>query len=315
MASENPIDENDPTPDVGRKSDVQPSNTEPNVPATLSVPTIPPTKPHCEITSKTEKDWWDKWKPLVEIIGIALLAIYTAYTIKMYRANKEAAEAARSAAATADATLKQIEKGGADTHDLAVAAGKQAEAARIANTTTREALTSVQRAFISFSGTASANKTISANKVTELVFTLPWVNAGVTPTKNAESQVNWRPFPGDLPPNFTFPDLGEVQFRQFEIPPREFGNATLTIPIAVFDAARKRSIRLFVWGWITYNDIFDKTPMRLSEFCDEIVDIKSSTEDIVDPSANITWQFSLCRTHNCSDEQCGDYKQRTQIKR
>lgn len=96
-----PIRENNQTPDAGGESDVQASNTKPNIPPTPSVPTLPPTKPHCEITCKTEKDWWDKWKPFVEIIGIALLAIYTGYTIKMYYANKEAADAAQEGSAAA----------------------------------------------------------------------------------------------------------------------------------------------------------------------------------------------------------------------
>jgi hypothetical protein len=65
---------------------------------------IPPY--HCEITCKTEKDWWDKTKPFIESAGAILLLIYTIYTIKMYCANKQAADAAASAARTANQTLQ-----------------------------------------------------------------------------------------------------------------------------------------------------------------------------------------------------------------
>ena len=66
----------------------------------------PLTKAHCEITCKTEKDFWDHVKTGAEIIGIVLLAVYTGYTIKMYCANKKAADAAKSAADTAASQLE-----------------------------------------------------------------------------------------------------------------------------------------------------------------------------------------------------------------
>ncbi len=101
---------------------------------------------------------------------------------------KYLAVAARNAK-TAEDTLGELKAGGLDTHQLAVNADKQTDAAKIANTTTREALTSVQRAFVFFIGTASATKTVVDGRVTELNFILPWENAGATPTKNGFSRV------------------------------------------------------------------------------------------------------------------------------
>lgn len=229
------------------------------------------------------------------------------------------AVAARNAKTSED-TFGEMKSGGIDTHDLAVAAGKQADAAKIAataaktaNNTTREALTSVQRAFVFFVGSTSATKTIVNNKTTELTLTFPHKNAGVTPTKDAEARVNWKDFSDGLPSHFNFPDEGSVQPRQFDIPPQAFGNGTLAIPIAVMEAAKQGRTRIFVWGWVAYHDIFGKTPGRLSEFCDEIANIKSTPEDITDPSASITWDLSLCPIHNCFDDRCTDYKERTQV--
>jgi hypothetical protein len=102
-----PIGQNNPTPNAERKPDAQQAQGEPDVPRTGSIPPAPPTKTHCEITCKTEKDFWDHVKTGAEILGIILLAIYTGYTIKMYCANKKAADAAKSAADTAhDAFVK-----------------------------------------------------------------------------------------------------------------------------------------------------------------------------------------------------------------
>jgi len=240
---------------------------------------------------------------------------YQAHVAKINAvAAQENAKAASDNATTSAGILEEMKKSGTDTHDLAVAAGKQADAAKIANNTTREALTSVQRAFVFFVGSTSATKTIVNNKTTELTLTFPHKNAGVTPTKDAEARVNWKDFPDGLPSHFNFPDEGSVQPRQFDIPPQAFGNGTLAIPIAVIEAAKQRRARIFVWGWVAYHDIFGKTPERLSEFCDEIANIKSTPEDITDPSASITWDLSLCPVHNCFDNRCTDYKERTHAK-
>ena len=105
MLSENPIPENNPTPDTSGEADDQPSQPQPNIMPAVCRSQFPPTHAHYEITCKHEKNWWDKWKPLVEIIGIVLLAIYTGYTIKMYRANRDAANAAKDAAKTSGDTF------------------------------------------------------------------------------------------------------------------------------------------------------------------------------------------------------------------
>lgn len=75
--------------------------------------------------------------------------------------NERAAILAQGQLAIASRTLEEMKKGGGDTHQLAVAAGKQADASGITanatanvSATTRESLTSVQRAFISFVGVA-----------------------------------------------------------------------------------------------------------------------------------------------------------------
>jgi len=75
-----------------------------------SGPSFPPSHPHCEITNKTQKDWWDKWKPFAEIGGVFLLAIYTGFTILMYCANKKAADAAKSAANAATCAAKAAQE-------------------------------------------------------------------------------------------------------------------------------------------------------------------------------------------------------------
>src|ERR1035437_3683760 len=104
MTSESePIAENNSTDDTSGKPDIQTSDTNPNVPPASSASGPPPTKAHCEITCKPEKDWWDKFKPFVELAGVLILGVYTGYTIKIYWANHDAAIAAQN-------TLCEIQK-------------------------------------------------------------------------------------------------------------------------------------------------------------------------------------------------------------
>ena len=256
----------------------------------------------------------ERWLIGISAAGVVLNVVIALIYYGQLREMRKSTNAATSAADTADKTLKEIRAGSTDTHELAIAAGTQADAAKVANVTTREALTSVQRAFIFFVGNASATKVVIDNRITDLNFTLPFNNAGVTPTKNAESRVNWQSFPDGLPTNFNFPDTGSVLSRQFDIPPKAYGNGTFAIPIGYIEAAKQSHTHLFVWGWIAYSDIFANTPRRLSEFCDEIVNIKSVPEDVTNASANITWDLSLCPVHNCFDERCVDYGQMTKAK-
>jgi hypothetical protein len=129
MGSEKPIAQDSPTPNIGRESDVQANHPNPRIPRSASPSELPPSHAQYKIACQTKKDWWDNHKRWAELFGVLLLAVYTLYTIRMFYANRDAANAATSAAHTADATLKEIKQGGTDTHDLAVAAKQQADAA------------------------------------------------------------------------------------------------------------------------------------------------------------------------------------------
>jgi hypothetical protein len=129
MDSENPA-ENKVTQNSERKPEIESKGSKPSIPSRTSPPELPPSHTQHKITCQTEKDWWDKHKRWAELFGVLLLAAYTVYTIGMYYANRDAANAAKSAAQTAHDTLQEIQKGGTDTHDLALAAKAQADATR-----------------------------------------------------------------------------------------------------------------------------------------------------------------------------------------
>jgi heme exporter protein D len=133
-----------------------------------------------------------------------------------------------------------------------------------ANQISRDALISVQRALVAFAGQGSYTKLPIGKKTESLRLTLPWMNSGSTPTRKGNSQINWQWLPSELPEKFNFPDLANVEHSRFVITPKAFGNATLLIPIGFMDAARKGNGHMFVWGWITYHDIFNVRMDRLA---------------------------------------------------
>lgn len=55
----------------------------------------------------------------------------------------------------------------------------------------------------------------------------------------------------------------------------------------------------------SYNDTFDRTPRRLSEFCAELVNVSIKGPEV-------GWQTVACRAHNCYDEDCPDYSKHAQ---
>ena len=113
-----------------------------------------------------------------------------------------------------------------------------------------------------------------------------------------------------MPDTFDFRDESGVERRQAEIGRGMAANTTLIMPISFVDGTRRRIFRTYVWGWVTYNDVFKGTPKHLSEFCDEMTDLTVSNEDATSPSAQFNWKLAICKTHNCYDEECSDYAEK-----
>lgn len=271
-----------------------------------------------------------------------VLAIFTAIgagaAVYQGHVSKIAADAAKSAADTAAQSLGEVKngQGAQDTHTLAQQAVTQAlqttalaEAARrsaeaqisaahstaSAANTARESLTSVQGAFLAFLGNASYDKVFESGKIGALTFTFPWNNIGNTATRNLDTHVNWKAFPSSgMPQNFDFADYPGVDKRQAEVGRGMAGNATINVPIAYLDLSRRKQLRLYVWGWATYDDVFNGTRRHLSEFCDEFTDVAISTEDATASSAQYSWKLQLCKSHNCYDQECSDYSQRVKLR-
>jgi hypothetical protein len=103
----------------------------------------------------------------------------------------------------------------------------------------------------------------------EIVVT--WENTGESPTVNARSNINWVTFTGSIPDNFDFSDDPDREPFSAVIGPRQTHELILTaVPPTTLKLVAMKKLKLYVWGWIDYNDVFADTPRRRTEFCSAI---------------------------------------------
>lgn len=110
------------------------------------------------------------------------------------------------------------------------------------------------------------------------IVTAFWKNSGSTPAMRVSRWINWKAFGGKgLPDNYTFPDLEKDENYSSSSPERTVmgpgqttGSAVMRIPLQTFKLAREGKIRIFVWGWTEYFDVFEDRKVHRTEFCNEL---------------------------------------------
>lgn len=201
-----------------------------------------------------------------------------------------------------------------------------ATAATEAANTSKEALTSAERAFVSFSHITSQVENVHTEsaEVQQIKFTMIWENSGTTPAIATIHRTGKRIFAVDghpIPNEKAFPEekefIGDTSvFAPLVLGPRsqvapaplnvsvqdEFGIARLPVTKEV---QHQRKGLLVLWGWVAYRDIFTGTKPHISEFCEFIDAVEIFDDKPLEPQ----FHYSPCGEHNCTDEYCKDYKQ------
>lgn len=169
-----------------------------------------------------------------------------------------------------------------------------------------------QRAFVNF-GTITGTKIVDPikNRTIAIQLLVVWQNTGTTPTKSATGTSNIQSWRSQLPEGFAYDDVAKVKPIKAVIGAKGIVSQSLSIDVNDLVDAQQRKAHLFSWGSMVYHDIFDRTPPRLTEYCVEITNVKSTKPDPTDPANNFTWDLVQCPTHNCYDENCPDYDKRT----
>lgn len=240
-------------------------------------------------------------------------------------------------------TLTEIQKGGSDTHDLALAAKATADATKnIADRslaqaqatnqlaiqakrqadTASESLIATQRAFITFDR-IDVQRTINRTPqgdVPEVDFFAIMPNDGNTPASDVISTIIVRA--QDKEP--TDQDLLRISDRKAYIEGFVGPKRNLTIgraqhsdtylfgaplPTTRLETTVPLPKSIYLYGWAVYRDIFPNTNVHLTEFCFQLEGV--GTHLPTTPGGDIVYNFPMasCHTHDCTDEYCANYKQ------
>lgn len=188
---------------------------------------------------------------------------------------------------------------------------------------TKEALVSVQRAFIRWNGLSIENLLTRSDKGEEKFFqiTAHWLNSGPTPATEviqyfSVDELSQEPSKADFfkgKMSFTVSVIGSGAGLDSGtvIKPQSFifGDfaGDFSGPKAewkTLDMAR----RLFFWGWVGYRDVFPNTKIHAAEFCQQLIDMYF-IKGAPGTTGNYRYTWSACpsQQRNCVDEYCDDY--------
>lgn len=168
-----------------------------------------------------------------------------------------------------------------------------------------------QRASMSSLGPAVTKVPSADGKTTKgYNFYFTWANSGTTPTKDAVMQSSISLGNYTLDAGTDFSKLPQGETRNFALGPKAAIQMEPTyVSLEDLEAVDQRKKHLFFWGWTRYHDIFPGTPMRLTEFCFEVVSVTWSKPDHADFSADMSMLNPTCKVHFCFDDACEDYEQ------
>jgi hypothetical protein len=191
---------------------------------------------------------------------------------------------------------------------------KSANAAKSSAETARQTLHTTQRAYIDAKIPEVHMINDAKGKLFGVGVVLNWENSGLTRVPYMIQHTSFGQFPQPLPENFSFPDGCDVG--------KDCGNVESIVPphgtstgYQGFISAQNFKLMLdkkwfvYAWGWSEYKDIFwPNSKTHLTEFCVHF--------DFTDPVQYVEGHPTIivppCKVHNCTDEDCKDYREKTQ---
>lgn len=189
------------------------------------------------------------------------------------------------------------------------------------NRINREALESVQRAFIFYDNTGAARVRTDNTKQSlhSWRFSPTIANSGTTAAIQAIQQFHimaglpneptGEMFRGDVAQNSTAMTIGPKQpqgvgrqnLDEFKIFGRELTENFDNFPTAKIQPG------IFLWGWVVYQDVFfPNTRPHVMEYCQRLAEADYFPTN---PLPKIGFVYANCTEHNCTDNQCKDYEE------
>jgi hypothetical protein len=226
-----------------------------------------------------EKSLWNTWFPDSTAVFTLFLVLFTAVL--------------------AYVSLKQLDFLGR----AEIISARASNAAREAANTAHEALVKSQRAFVRISGFPWLWRPDLSRPGKYVYDIAPAVeNGGDTPTVDMTINVNSALRDSPLPENFDFPyqskDPGKTLVG---------GRQSITASNSVISdedllAVQNGKKFFYLWGTITYRDVFDGTPVHVTEYASEVGRVMGNPLDPRDPESakgtTVEIYFRIYKSHN-----------------
>jgi len=182
-----------------------------------------------------------------------------------------------------------------------------------ANNDANKTAIATQRAFVTFTQIyfEPVPRATSPDNVFSYRAHMPMINNGTTATKYSTYEMAVA-VEDSIPQEGTdFDVLQQSEKYPFVFGPKQLYDGLGTpVSVADFEAVAQEKKHMFFWGWVVYRDVFEGTPVRLSEFCFNITNPRWQRPNHNDETNPMKATTLPCKTHNCYDENCSDYNKR-----
>jgi hypothetical protein len=215
-------------------------------------------KPYSEKQTEKRETFWQRLKREPIVLCTFLLVIATAFL--------------------AIASFIQVTLLYRAEHIAITTANAAKESAEVA----REALTSTQRAFVSFKE-MEVRKIVRDNKVVSWRFGVNIENSGNTPAINMDSRARSKTSDNPSPPSLNdFKNLEKEHSIPKSLGPHASVGVGEIVIIPIDDVIKiyNHIKHLYIFGTITYRDIIEKTPIHRERFSFEVARIATDPTDI-----------------------------------
>ena len=245
---------------------------------------------------------WNVWTTLL-LVGIAFgqLVVYGLQARRLRQTIEKMDEITRGQATDTKASIAEATR-------AATAMEQSAAAAKISANVAKDALTKLQRPFVSLDGLADHRRwdNLPDGHPTNVSYRVNAVlaNRGTTPTKNMTLVVRYSLREQPLPPGFDFPYTGQPE-------PVVIGpQGLLNTPVGIITgdellAVGKGERYYYLWGAATYRDICDDTPVHHFLFCYRLTNVLGDPTNPRTPKnpngTDVSFMWFSHSEHNSAD--------------
>jgi len=168
-----------------------------------------------------------------------------------------------------------------------------------------ESLISVQRAFITVKRDLINTPNYSENGIQAWKIGISLENNGTTPAIRASQGWGYIVSPNILTEDFHLTPTNILSPHTFTIGPKEVLQEPeiASLPVEWLRQVQEHNMHLYIWYFISYNDVFSNTPRHVSMFCMHVNDVYGDVTQDKGIKRMVLF-YTLTSAHNCTDDSC-----------